>query len=91
MNNKLTEVKDIEEIAQDADAGIDISEHFTGRFQAKQHIDIALPLELLKHIDAECQRQKISRQAWIKMVCSEKIQQVQTNGLSPNVKTHNQR
>jgi len=52
MNSKSTEVKDIEEIAQQADSGEDVSEHFTGHFQAKQQINIAFPLELLKSIDA---------------------------------------
>jgi hypothetical protein len=45
----------IDEIAQQAHSGADISEHFTGRFQAKQQVNLALPLELLRNIDAECQ------------------------------------
>jgi len=82
MSSKSTEIKDIEEIAQQADSGADVSEHFTGHFQAKQQINIALPLELLKSIDAECQLQKISRQDWIKMVCTEKVREIQAGRVS---------
>ena len=59
--------------------GADVSEHFTGNFQAKQQINITFPLELLRSIDAECQRQKIDRQDWIKLVCAEKIRDVQVS------------
>jgi uncharacterized pyridoxal phosphate-containing UPF0001 family protein len=79
MSNKSTEIKDIEEIAQLAHSGADVSEHFTGHFQANQHINIAFPLELLRSIDAECQLQKINRQDWIKIVCAEKIREVQSS------------
>ncbi|MDX2270631.1 MAG: hypothetical protein NW237_01595 [Cyanobacteriota bacterium] len=82
MSSGFTEMKDIEEIAQQADSGADISEHFTGYFQAKQQINIALPLELLKSIDTECQLQKMSRQDWIKMVCTEKVREIQSGRLS---------
>jgi uncharacterized pyridoxal phosphate-containing UPF0001 family protein len=82
MSSKFTEIKDIEEIAQQADSGVDVSDHFTGHFQAKQQINIALPLELLKSIDAECQLRKISRQDWIKMLCTEKIREIQTGRAS---------
>ncbi|MGK7929275.1 MAG: hypothetical protein AB4290_29225, partial [Spirulina sp.] len=68
-----------------AHSGVDVSEHFTGHFQAKQQISIALPLELLQSIDAECQRQKIDRQDWIKMACAEKICQIQANRTSKAV------
>lgn len=61
MDSKFTKIPDIEEIAQQAQAGADVSAHFTGRFQAKQQISIALPLELLRSIDAECQRHNLSR------------------------------
>ncbi len=79
MSSKSTEIKDIEEIAQQAHLGADISEHFTGNFQAKQQINITFPLGLLRSIDAECQRQKIDRQDWIKLVCAEKIREVQAS------------
>jgi hypothetical protein len=82
MSSESTEIKDIEEIAQQADYGADVSEHFTGDFQAKQQINIAFPLELLKSIDAECQLQKIGRQDWIKMVCAEKIREIQAGKIS---------
>lgn len=62
MSSESTEIKDIEEIAQQAHLGANVSEHFTGHFQAKQQISIAFPLELLRSIDAECQLQKIDRQ-----------------------------
>ena len=82
MNSKSTEIKDIEEIAQQAHLGVNVSEHFTGHFQAKQQINIALPLELLRSIESECQLQKIDRQDWIKMVCAEKIRDLQVSRIS---------
>lgn len=85
MNSESTKITDIEEIAQQAQAGRDVSEHFTNDFQAKQQISIALPLELLKSIDSECQRQQISRQDWIKMVCSDRIHDIQTGKASKAV------
>jgi hypothetical protein len=85
MNSKSTEIRDIEEIAQQAHAGTDISEHFTNDFQAKQQISIALPLELLKSIDAECQLQGISRQDWIKRVCADRLHTIQAGKISKAV------
>jgi predicted DNA binding CopG/RHH family protein len=86
MSSKSTEInttiQDIEEIAQQAHAGQDISEHFTGDFQVKQQVTIALPLELLNSIKAECQLQNIELQDWIKGVCAEKIREVQTHRMS---------
>lgn len=79
MSSESTEIKNIEEIAQQAHSGADVSEHFTCHFQVKQQVNIAFPLELLKSIDAECQQQNISRQDWIKMVCVEKIREVQVS------------
>ncbi|MBW4475103.1 MAG: hypothetical protein KME45_32695 [Stenomitos rutilans HA7619-LM2] len=81
-SESIEEIRDIEEIAQQAHSGADVSQHFTGHFQVKQQINIALPPELLKSIDAECQLQKISRQDWIKMVCVEKIREAQTGRVS---------
>ncbi|MDB9314398.1 hypothetical protein PN462_14900 [Spirulina sp. CS-785/01] len=77
MNQKSKNIQDIEEIAQNASCGEDVSEHFTGQFQAKQQVNIALPLELLRNIDAECQRQNINRQDWIKIACAEKVNESQ--------------
>jgi uncharacterized pyridoxal phosphate-containing UPF0001 family protein len=79
MSSKSTEIQDIEEIAQQAHLGEDVSEHFTGHFQANQQINITFPLELLRSIDAECQLQKINRQDWIKIVCAEKIHDIQSS------------
>lgn len=66
----------LEEIARQAEEGQDVSEYFRGSFQAKQRVNIDFPLELLNQIDSECQRLGISRQAWIKFICDEKLQQV---------------
>lgn len=85
MSSESTKIKDIEEIAHQAHLGADVSEHFTGHFQVKQQINVAFPLELLRSIDAECQRQKIDRQDWIKMACIEKIREVQTSRISKAV------
>lgn len=85
MNSEFTEIKDIEEIAQQAHLGEDVSQHFTGHFQANQQISIALPLELLKSIDAECQLQKISCQDWIRTMCEEKIREIQARRISKSV------
>ena len=85
MNRESTEIKDIEEIAEIAHLGADVSEYFNGHFQAKQQINIAFPLELLRTIDAECKLQKIDRQDWIKLVCAEKIREVQASRMSKAV------
>ena len=82
MKKESTEIKDIEEIAQQAHLGEDVSEHFTGNFQVKQQINLDFPLELLRSIDAECQQQKMNRQDWIKMVCAEKISEVKVSRAS---------
>jgi predicted DNA binding CopG/RHH family protein len=66
----------LEEIARQAEQGQDVSEHFSGHFTVKQRINVDFPLELLNQIDSECRRLGISRQAWIKVVCDEKLQQV---------------
>jgi predicted DNA binding CopG/RHH family protein len=82
MRKESTEIKDIEEIAQQAHLGEDVSEHFTGHFQVKQQININFSLELLRNIDAECQLQKMNRQDWIEMVCAEKICEVKAGRAS---------
>jgi hypothetical protein len=79
MISKSAKVQDIEEIARQAHSGIDVSEHFTGPFQAKQRVSLDfpssldLPLALLRRIDAECAQQNIDRQTWIRMACVEKV------------------
>ncbi len=73
MKRKRAKVGNIEEIAEKAHRGEDVSEHFTGDFLAKQRVNIDFPLELLKLIDAECRRIGITRQGWVKMACDEKL------------------
>lgn len=79
MNRKRSNVEDIEHIAKKAQRGEDVSEHFTGEHVAKQRVDIDLPLRLLKMIDEECKLVGITRQAWIKMACDERLRQVQAS------------
>jgi hypothetical protein len=85
QSTEVTEAQDIEAIAQKAHSGEDVSEHFTGNFQAKQWVDVDFPLELLHHIDAECQSQNINRQDWIKRACAEKIREAQATKTSNTV------
>lgn len=78
MSEKSTNcpnAEDIEAIAQRAERGEDVSAHFTNRHEAKQRVNIDFPLALLRQIDAECQRVGVTRQAWIKMVCDERLRQ----------------
>ncbi|MBS1788972.1 MAG: hypothetical protein JST85_14675 [Acidobacteria bacterium] len=67
----------IEEIAEQAEKGSDVSEHFTGQHSAKQFVSVDFPLELLKAIDAECKQVGVTRQAWIKLACDERLRQIQ--------------
>lgn len=85
MKQESTEIKDIEEIAQQAHLGKDVSEHFTGQFQVKQQVNIDFPLELLRSIEAECRLQKMNCQDWIKMVCAEKIHEIQASRAAKSV------
>ena len=66
----------IEEIAEMAERGEDVSEHFSGEHNAKQRVNIDFPLNLLRQIDAECRRVGVTRQSWIKMVCDERLRQM---------------
>ena len=79
MKKKLAKTKsqDIEDIAEKAQRGQDVSKYFTAQHTAKQRVNIDFPLELLKTIDAECRRIGITRQGWIKMACDEKIRRTQ--------------
>ena len=70
---------DIEEIAEQAEGGNDVSSYFTGRHRAKQRVNVDFPLNLLRQIDSECQRLGVTRQAWIKMACDERIRQIGSN------------
>lgn len=67
---------EIEEIAGRAQKGEDVSTYFTGKHIAKQRVNVDFPLRLLQQIDAECQRLGITRQAWIKTACDERLRQV---------------
>lgn len=71
---KSPDSDNIENIAERAERGEDVSAHFTNQHQAKQRVNIDFPLALLRQIDAECQRVGVTRQAWIKMVCDERLQ-----------------
>ncbi len=75
MNAKSSQHEqiDIEDVAERAERGEDISSHFTTTYTAKQRVNIDFPLALLREIDAECQRIGVTRQAWIKMVCAEHL------------------
>jgi hypothetical protein len=79
VNNSPRKKVDIEEIAERAERGEDISAHFTGQHRAKQLVNVDFPLNLLRQIDAECERLGVTRQAWIKMVCDEKIRQIENH------------
>ena len=73
---------DIEEIAERAERGEDISAFFTGEHTVKQDVRIDFPLTLLHAIDAECRQVGVTRQAWIKMACDERLRQVQSGRVS---------
>jgi len=68
---------EIEEIAERAERGDDVSVHFTGQYRIKQMVSVDFPLNLLRQIDAECERLGVTRQAWIKMACDERIRQIE--------------
>lgn len=68
---------DIEEIAEQATQGHDVSEYFTVQHSAKQYISIDFPLDLMRAIDAECKLVGVTRQAWIKLACDERLRQIQ--------------
>lgn len=74
---KQGKTPDIEAIAGQAEQGMDVSEHFTGQHLAKQRVNIDFPLKLLRAIDAECRHVGVTRQAWIKMACDERLRQIQ--------------
>lgn len=74
-----TQAEDIEQIAEQAAHGEDVSAHFTGKHVAKQRINVDFPLNLLRRVDLECQRLGVTRQAWIKMICDERLRQVEAS------------
>lgn len=77
MKTEQDRAAHIEEIAERAQRGEDVSQHFSGDHVAKQRIDIDLPLSFLRLIDEDCKRLGISRQAWIKMACNERLRQAE--------------
>jgi len=79
MNNQFDKTVDIEEIAEMAQRGEDVSEYFTGRHVAKQQISVDFPPPLLRLIDAECQRLGMNRQDWIRIICAEQLKVRQDN------------
>jgi hypothetical protein len=88
MNKKRTktiEQFDIEEIAERAAQGHDVSQHFTGQHVTKQFVSIEFPLALLRAIDAECKQVGVTRQAWIKLACDERLRQIQSTRVSSPV------
>lgn len=76
QSKHYTGLDEIETIAEHAERGEDVSAYFTNRHVAKQRINIDFPYDILRQIDAECQRIGVTRQAWIKMACDERLRQV---------------
>ena len=66
MNKQESKAIDIEEIAEMAQRGEDVSTYFTGQPTAKQRLFVDFPLRLLRLIDAECRALDISRQIWMR-------------------------
>ena len=73
MNKQESKAIDIEEIAEMAQRGEDVSTYFTGQPTAKQRLFVDFPLRLLRLIDAECRALDISRQIWMQRACAEKL------------------
>ena len=82
-HDKIPNSITIEEIAERAEKGLDISEHFTGQHSVKKFVSIDFPLELLHAIDTECRQIGVSRQAWIKLACDERLRQIQVGRIVP--------
>ena len=77
MNKRQSNKEDIEKIAERAQRGEDVSEYFSGSPVAKQRVNIDFPLGLLRKIDADCREIGITRQAWIKIACNERLRQTE--------------
>jgi hypothetical protein len=80
---KQNTTPDIEAIAERAERGEDVSGYFTGEHLAKQFVQVDFPLKLLRAIDAECRQIGVTRQAWIKMACDERLRQIQSSRIDP--------
>jgi hypothetical protein len=70
---------DIEEIAERAERGEDVSQYFTGKQSARQRVNVDFSVILLRQIDAECERLGVTRQAWIKIACDERLRQLDSH------------
>jgi hypothetical protein len=77
MSKKPNNKEDIEKIAERAQRGEDVSKYFSGTPVAKQRVNIDFPLGLLRKIDADCREIGITRQAWIKIACDERLRQTE--------------
>jgi len=77
MNKRQNNKEDIERIAERAQRGEDVSRYFSGPPVAKQRVNIDFPLGLLKKIDAHCREIGITRQAWVKIACDERLRQTE--------------
>ena len=75
MSKKPNHKEDIEEIAERAQQGEDVSKYFSGLPVAKQRVNIDFPLGILRKIDTDCRQIGITRQAWIKIACDERLRQ----------------
>ena len=76
---RRADAPDIEQIVRRAQAGAAVSEHFTTQFVAKQRVNVDFPLDLLREIDTECKLVGVTRQAWIKMACDERLRQIRSS------------
>jgi len=88
MNKRQGKEIDIEEIAEMAQRGEDVSAYFTGNHIAKQRVFVDFPLHLLRLIDAECQALGISRQLWIQRACAEKLNETSEHHFQDNALVH---
>mgnify|MGYP001590891900 CR=1 FL=1 len=79
---------EIELIAEQAEQGEDVSAYFTGQHVAKQRVNVDFSLNLLRLIDLECQRLGVTRQAWIKIACDERLRQVEASHLREAIQRH---
>jgi hypothetical protein len=75
MSKRPNNKEDIEKIAERAQRGEDVSKYFSGPPVAKQRVNIDFPLGLLRKIDDDCRQIGITRQAWIKIACDERLRQ----------------
>lgn len=77
-SSKYTQRKTGDEIATRTAQGENVPAPRATQHVSRQRVNIDFPLHLLRQIDAECQHAGVTRQAWIKMVCAERLQQRQS-------------